>query len=222
MTGLTAKVFRTYNASFTMSQLLQKLPVDDRPIPEKVKLYNDCNREVAILCNHKRTVGAGHEQQMEKLGDKIKGVRYKKWRFKQMMIDLDPKLKKKKGAQYFELDDDLDEAWIQEHQAYLVEKERETITKKLQKENEKRAADGEKPHPDKELKDRLKAADELAAKFKKENKTKKVAAEGKSPSVERLEANIAKLDQQINNLQIQAEDREGNKEVALSTSKLVR
>jgi DNA topoisomerase I len=71
MPGLTAKVFRTYNASFTMSELLQKLKVDDRSIAEKVKLYNDCNREVAILCNHKRTVGASHEAQMEKLGDKV-------------------------------------------------------------------------------------------------------------------------------------------------------
>lgn len=57
-----------------MSQLLDKLSKDPRSrgtIIEKVKLYNDCNREVAILCNHKRTVGAGHEQQMQKLGDRV-------------------------------------------------------------------------------------------------------------------------------------------------------
>lgn len=75
MQGLTAKVFRTYNASYTMSQLLNKLEDDPRSrgtIAEKVKLYNDCNREVAILCNHKRTVGASHEQQMQKLGDRVR------------------------------------------------------------------------------------------------------------------------------------------------------
>jgi DNA topoisomerase-1 len=38
-----------------------------------VKLYNDCNRKVAILCNHKRTVGASHEAQMEKIGDQVGG-----------------------------------------------------------------------------------------------------------------------------------------------------
>jgi DNA topoisomerase-1 len=38
---------------------------------EKIKLYNDCNRKVAILCNHKRTVGAGHEAQMEKMTDRV-------------------------------------------------------------------------------------------------------------------------------------------------------
>jgi DNA topoisomerase-1 len=71
MPGLSAKVFRTYNASFTMSTLLQELPDNGLSIQEKVKLYNDCNRKVAILCNHKRTVGASHEAQMEKMGDRV-------------------------------------------------------------------------------------------------------------------------------------------------------
>ena len=221
MPGLTAKVFRTYNASITMSRLLQELKVDNRPIAEKVKLYNDCNREVAILCNHKRTVGASHEQQMEKLGDKIKAYHYKKWRAKQMILDLDPKQKKKKGADWFAPDPELTEKWIVEHQAQLVEKERENIQKKFQRENDKRAADGEKPLPEKELKERLKAANVLEAKYKKENKTKKVEAEGRGVTVEKLETQIEKLDTQISNTKLQAEDREGNKEVALSTSKLV-
>ena len=44
-----------------------------------------------------------------------------------MMLDIDPSQKKKKGAKYFELDDDLDQAWIQEHQAFLVEEQRQKI-----------------------------------------------------------------------------------------------
>jgi DNA topoisomerase-1 len=222
MEGLTAKVFRTYNASYTMSRLLQELPFDKATtLAEKVKLYNDCNREVAILCNHKRTVGAAHETQMEKLADRIKGLKYQKWRTKMMLLDIDPKLKKKKGAEFFELDSELDEKWIQEHQAYLVEEERKKITKKFEKENEKRAAADEKPLPDKELKDRLKAAAELEAKFKKENKSKKVEAEGRSPTVEKLEAAIKKIDERIQAITLQSADREGNKEVALGTSKIV-
>jgi DNA topoisomerase-1 len=71
MPGLSAKVFRTYNASYTMSTLLQGLKNNNASIQEKVKLYNDCNRQVAILCNHKRTVGASHEAQMEKIGDRV-------------------------------------------------------------------------------------------------------------------------------------------------------
>ncbi|RFU36113.1 hypothetical protein B7463_g285, partial [Scytalidium lignicola] len=220
MPGLTAKVFRTYNASYTMSTLLQELKVTDLTIPEKIKLYNDCNRKVAILCNHKRTVGATHEAQMEKMGDRIKGLRYQKWRTKQMILNIEPKQKKKKGAEWFELDPDLDEAWILEHQAYLVQEQRTKIEKKFQKDNEKLAAEGKKEMKAKELSERLEAATELEQKFKKENKTKKIEAEGKSPSVEKLETAITKIDERIKVMTLQAEDREGNKEVALGTSKI--
>ncbi|KAK1752383.1 hypothetical protein QBC47DRAFT_305312 [Echria macrotheca] len=221
MPGLTAKVFRTYNASFTMSTLLQKLKVDQNlSVAEKIKLYNDCNREVAILCNHKRTVGAAHEAQMEKLGDRIKGLKYQKWRLKMMILDVDPKQKKKKGAEFFELDPDLDEAWILEHQKFLVEELKAKIHKKFEKDNEKRAAEGLKITPDIELRERLKDASELEAKFKKENKTKKVEAQGKGPTVEKFMGQIEKINERIRTLELQSADREGNKEVALGTSKI--
>ncbi|KAI0411185.1 eukaryotic DNA topoisomerase I [Xylaria grammica] len=220
MPGLTAKVFRTYNASFTMQRLLNEVKEEERNVAEKIKLYNDCNREVAILCNHKRTVGASHEAQMEKLADRIKALKYQVWRNKQMMLDLDSKLKKKKGAAFFELDPDLDEAWILEHQNFLVEEQRTKIQKKFEKDNQKLQDAGEKIMPDKELKERLKDADELAKKYKKENKSKKVEAEGKAPSVEKIEANVKKIEERIRTIELQAADRDGNKEVALGTSKI--
>ncbi|KAL8988914.1 MAG: hypothetical protein Q9177_002077 [Variospora cf. flavescens] len=221
MPGLTAKVFRTYNASYTMSNLLQDMK-STGSIPEKIKDYNDANRKVAILCNHKRTVTAGHGAQMEKLGDRIKGLKYQKWRVKQMMLDVDPKLRKKhtKGPEFFELDEELDQDWIKEHQNYLVEEMRQKIEKKFAKDNEKRKADGEAEMKHKELEERLEAADELAQKFKKENKSGQVEAEGKSPTVEKLEGMLDKLDQRIQNMSFQAEDKENNKEVALGTSKI--
>lgn len=138
-----------------------------------------------------------------------------------MILDLDSSMKKKKGAAYFELDEDLDMEWIKEHQAFLAEELRQKIRKKFDKENEKRAADGEKEMKAKELEERLKAADELEAKYKKENKTKKVEAEGRGPTVEKFEGQISKIDQRIENMLLQAEDKENNKEVALGTSKLV-
>ncbi|KAF7547226.1 hypothetical protein G7046_g9067 [Stylonectria norvegica] len=223
MQGLTAKVFRTYNASYTMSELLTELGNDPRSrgtVAEKVKLYNDCNRKVAILCNHKRTVGAGHEQQMQKLGDRIKGLRYQKWRTKKMILDIDATQKKKKGAAWFELDDDLDEEWIHEHQQFLVEEMRTKITKKFEKDNEKLKANKEKVLPEKELKERLRAVKELEAKIKKENKTRKVEAEGKGPTVDKFVKAIERIDERIKTLELQAEDRDGNKEVALGTSKI--
>ncbi|KMU82031.1 DNA topoisomerase 1 [Coccidioides immitis RMSCC 3703] len=219
MAGLTAKVFRTYNASYTMATLLRQMNATGT-IHEKVKQYNDANRKVAILCNHKRTVAAGHANQMEKLGERIKGLRYQKWRIKQMMLDLDPKIKKKKGAEFFELDPDLDEEWIKQHQAFLVEEQRQKIQKKFDKDNEKLRAEGEKEMKVKELEKRLEVAEELAAKFKKENKTKKVEAEGKGATIEKYENNLAKLDQRIDTMSLQAQDKEDNKEVALGTSKI--
>ena len=220
MDGLTAKVFRTYNASYTMSQLLKDMK-SEGTIPEKVKDYNDANRKVAILCNHKRTVAAGHENQMEKLGGRLKGLKYQQWRSKQMMLDLDPKLKKKKGAEYFELPEDLDEEWIVEHQAYLVEEQRTKITKKFEKENEKLKEEGKKEMKHKELEERLDAAKDLEKKYKKENKSKKVEAEGKSVTVEKLEDRVKSFDQRVATMSVQAEDKENNKEVALGTSKIV-
>lgn len=138
-----------------------------------------------------------------------------------MILDIDPSQKKKKGATWFELDDDLDEAWIQEHQQFLIEEQRTKLTKKFEKENEKLKANKGKVMPDKELKERLQAVNELEQRFKKENKTGKVEAEGRGPTVEKFIKNIEKLEERIKVLETQAEDRDGNKEVALGTSKIV-
>lgn len=221
MQGLTAKVFRTYNASFTMSTLLKEMKEEDHSIPEKVKAYNDANRKVAILCNHKRTVAAGHGAQMEKMEDKINALRYQQYRIKHMMIDLEPKIKKKKPTGYFDLPEGLDREWQEKHHEALVNEQREKIEKKFAKENEKLEADGQKPMKDKELKERLEPVKELEAKLAKELKSGKVLAEGKSASMEKYEKDLDKLDTRIATLQTQSEDRENNKEVALGTSKIV-
>jgi DNA topoisomerase-1 len=71
MEGLTAKVFRTYNASWTLQQQLDKLTNPDDTVAEKILSYNRANRAVAILCNHQRSVPKGHEKSMEKLKEKI-------------------------------------------------------------------------------------------------------------------------------------------------------
>ena len=138
-----------------------------------------------------------------------------------MMLNLEPNLKKKKGAAFFELDEDIDQEWLKEHQAFLVEEQRQKISKKFEKDNEKLAAEGEKEMKASELEDRLKAAKELEKKFNKENKSGKVEAEGKGPTVEKLEASIAKIDQRVETMSVQAQDKEDNKEVALGTSKIV-
>lgn len=71
MEGLTAKVFRTYNASWTLQQQLDELTSEDDSVAEKILSYNRANRAVAILCNHQRSVPKNHAKSMEKLKEKI-------------------------------------------------------------------------------------------------------------------------------------------------------
>lgn len=71
MDGLTAKVFRTYNASKTLQEQLDLLTNADDPVPAKLLSYNRANRAVAVLCNHQRAVPKGFDKQMENLVIKI-------------------------------------------------------------------------------------------------------------------------------------------------------
>lgn len=138
-----------------------------------------------------------------------------------MMLDLDPSIKKTKGADYFKIDDDLDEEWIKKHQAFLIEEQRQKITKKFEKENEKLASEGQEQLKPEVLEERLKVLKDMEKKFEKENKTGKVEVEGRNPTIEKLENNILKLEQRIETMTLQAQDKEDNKEVALGTSKIV-
>merc|ERR1712045_689946 len=71
MEGLTAKVFRTYNASFTLQEQLDELTDPSDNVAAKMLSYNRANREVAVLCNHQRAVPKTHDKSMENLAAKI-------------------------------------------------------------------------------------------------------------------------------------------------------
>mmetsp|Transcript_400 Transcript_400/g.738 ORF Transcript_400/g.738 Transcript_400/m.738 type:complete len:806 (-) Transcript_400:23-2440(-) len=68
MDGLTAKVFRTYNASKTLCEELRRDEdtIIGKSIPEKIRYYNSANRQVAILCNHQRAISKNHDGSMKK------------------------------------------------------------------------------------------------------------------------------------------------------------
>ncbi|KAI4972791.1 hypothetical protein ZWY2020_003716 [Hordeum vulgare] len=70
MPGLTAKVFRTYNASITLDAILHE-ETEDGTLLEKIAVYQRANKEVAIICNHQRAVSKSHDTQMTKLNEKI-------------------------------------------------------------------------------------------------------------------------------------------------------
>lgn len=74
MDGLSAKVFRTYNASVTLQRELEGTP-EDGTVEEKVAFYNRANKQVALLCNHKRTVPAKFADGLKKLDDEIASIK---------------------------------------------------------------------------------------------------------------------------------------------------
>lgn len=79
MEGLSAKVFRTYNASYTLqqgnkkiyfskfSELNKKIFSENDSIEIKVNYYEEANKQVAILCNHQKTVSKNFNAQSETL-----------------------------------------------------------------------------------------------------------------------------------------------------------
>uniref|UniRef100_G3R1M7 DNA topoisomerase I n=2 Tax=Gorilla gorilla gorilla TaxID=9595 RepID=G3R1M7_GORGO len=71
MDGLTAKVFRTYNASITLQEQLRALTRAEDSIAAKILSYNRANRVVAILCNHQRATPSMFEKSMQNLQTKI-------------------------------------------------------------------------------------------------------------------------------------------------------
>lgn len=218
MPGLTAKVFRTYNASKTMQDQLDLIPNEGTPA-EKVVKFNAANRTVAILCNHQRSVAKGHEAAIQKITDRIKEMLWQKIRFKRMMLQLDKNLKKKKPKYFEELEDLTKEDELEIHKV-IIERERDKQHKKFARDNEKRKEDGEKLLPESELKEALKKVDELEKEYAKEAKCGKPEVKPANTTVEKLEAQVEKLEQRIANTTLQLKDKEDNSEVALGTSKI--
>jgi len=103
MDGLTAKVFRTYNASITLEKELANMELsDDMSVEEKMLMYNRANREVAILCNHQRTVSKSHDASMGKIDTQIDAD-------KEQRVKLEAHLKAVKKGKIPEQKDEFDE-----------------------------------------------------------------------------------------------------------------
>ncbi|CCA39926.1 DNA topoisomerase 1 [Komagataella phaffii CBS 7435] len=216
--GLSAKVFRTYNASKTMQDQLDLIP-NEGSVGEKVVKYNAANREVAILCNHQRTKPKSHDMGVQRISDNIRELFWQKLRLKRMILELDKSLKKTKPY-YFE---ELDDLSVEEEQAIqdrVIAKEREKATKKFTRDNEKLKTEDSPLLPEAMLEEKLKKIDELAAEYKKELKTRKPEIKSVTVTVEKLESQVEKLEQRIRNATLLLQDKEDNSQVALGTSKL--
>ncbi|KAK4851891.1 hypothetical protein QYF36_019214 [Acer negundo] len=131
MPGLTAKVFRTFNASITLDEMLSK-GTKQGEVAEKILVYQHANKRVAIICNHQRTVSKSHGAQMSKLTDKIEEL---KDVIKDLKIDLDrakkgkPPLKDSDGKQKRNLTPEAIDKKIAQTNVKIEKMERDMKTK---------------------------------------------------------------------------------------------
>lgn len=83
MKNLTAKVFRTYNASYLFQKELKKINMKFAAYDEadKVNLmldeFNKANAKVALLCNHQKNITKSSNKQIENIDRMIKNARVK-------------------------------------------------------------------------------------------------------------------------------------------------
>jgi DNA topoisomerase I len=238
MKGLSAKVFRTYNASITFQQQLDDGTPGSGTLQEKLNHYNHSNRMVAILCNHQRAVPKTHEQSMAKMKDKVcrdisvtcrvsdtsndsqlRGLKYDRMKLRHVLFAIDPKYKKNK--KYKGDESDLDEEAIEEHEEVMKAKDIERAEKKFAKENEKLVEEGKIPQADSVLKEKIKDVEDEYKRLKKERGTGKATLKRERPA-EKLEEAIGNLDDKIKTFKLQMVDREAGKEVALGTRYVLR
>ncbi|KAI9437647.1 DNA topoisomerase I [Lactarius indigo] len=217
MKGLSAKVFRTYNASITFQNQLDEGTPETGTMQEKLNHYNHANRMVAILCNHQRAAPKTHDQSMAKMKEKLRGFKYDRMKLRHALFASDAKYKKQK--KYAEDESDLDEDAVAEHEEQCKAREIERTEKKFAKENEKLAEEGKPTQDEDVLRSRLRAVEDDFARLEKERGTGKAALKRDRP-VEKLTEAIDKLEEKIKAFKLQMVDREAGKEVALGTSKI--
>ena len=87
MSGLTSKVWRTYNASINFQNNLDKInteKLDKMDINEKlnylIAIFNQANTAVAILCNHQKSKTTSNTQ-IDKFSEQIKNLVLKKKKY---------------------------------------------------------------------------------------------------------------------------------------------
>jgi DNA topoisomerase-1 len=207
MPDLTAKVFRTYNASITLQKELTSGEKDidaDESIPNKVAFYNAANREVAILCNHQRSVPKGHESAVGKLREQIEALQDDKEEMEDWIEEMSSGKKGSKGDK--KARDEREEARTERRQARFDKALAEAKAKSEQKKVE---------HA------KLRAAGkEVDSEEEDENFGLKTKKQPKPSDLKKAEASLTKLTDRITNYEAKLSLREDNKEVALGTSKI--
>jgi DNA topoisomerase-1 len=207
MDGLSAKVFRTYNASKTLQDELRKAeksPAWKNLSPaQKVVEYNNANREVAILCNHQRSVSKAQETQLENIGTKLATLKKQKKQLKTIL-----KLLSDEG--------DSSRIPLKKSEKAMLEAANEAMAK-AKKMKEKAKTNEEKIAATQ--------ADEAAKKKKREAadaKFEQAHLWEKVPSKDQVVKKIQAWTSKIAKMEMDLKHKDDNKEVSLGTSKVRR
>ncbi|KAF0692190.1 Aste57867_16703 [Aphanomyces stellatus] len=105
MPGLSAKVFRTFNASVTLEKELPRV-LDGDDVAVKVVAYNNANRKVAILCNHQRTVPKTFGSTVDRMSGQLNQLKDQLKELEEMRIAVKKKNTKSIQLRQDETDDD--------------------------------------------------------------------------------------------------------------------
>ena len=180
MNGLTAKVFRTYNASVTLEKELEKTPnEEDTTTEEKILYYNRANRQVAILCNHKKSIPKKFEEQIEKIDYKI-DVLSEEIDLVNEAIHKSKKGKKKKRTE------EEQEVFETRRDRILEfeEKEEQKWNEKMKEKEESQRKDFKRSDPEKELPDDLEKLKSLLTRLEDRLKKQEIAKQQREENSE--------------------------------------
>ena len=85
MSGLTAKVWRTYNASSLFQKEINKIEHEhikhisgNERLNYLISMFNLANTSVALLCNHQKNVNANADSMIEKFNTRLRELKTKK------------------------------------------------------------------------------------------------------------------------------------------------
>jgi len=176
----------------------------DTTIEEKILYYNRANRQVAILCNHKKSVPKKFSEQIDKLEYKVDVI--------QEEIDMVREaIKKAKGKKVKRTDEEEE----------MFEMRRERIEAFEALEEEKLIAkEAEKEKQDKLKQELGKLEPKESESAKKKGFTKSDPNKDLPDDLEKLKRRLEKLEESVHKQEIQKQQKEENCEVALGTSKI--
>jgi len=198
MPGLSAKVFRTYNASYTLEkELPDEEQLEGMSVADKVVAYNAANRKVAILCNHQKTVSKGAIEGLESMNEMFENLKQQRAELVKMKARIDA------GKQLKKLKEESDQS---EKAKAAVEKAKE-MTAKATTSDEKIAATQQKEKANEMRKAAGKAAKEVAHLFTRQ------------PTSEQVSKRIEGWDNKIKKLEVTIRNKDENKEVAWALPK---